>query len=157
MLGIALTLLPAVLAASWAIQHGLVGRFLGCLLAGLGCGAALAVLFALAGERMTYDPAASSTIGNWSGLAGLLVGMMVGWVAGTVIGPAVLLRFLGIRLDAVRLILAILAGTGLSAFLVYLMEVLDSSAPGPVVALSSAATFAVFVHNAIDWLATASP
>lgn len=148
MLGIALAALPLVLAASWAIQHRMLGHFLACLVVGLGCGALFAVLFAFAGERLTYDPAANSMLGNWSGLAGLLVGMLVGWVAGTVTGPAVLLRLRGIRLDGARLIVGILAGIGLSGVLVYLMEALDSAAPGPLAALSSAATFAAFTMAA---------
>lgn len=148
MLGIALAALPLVLAAWWAIQHRIFGRFVACLVVGLGCGALLAVLFALAGERLTYDPAADSMLGNWSGLGGLLVGMMVGWVAGTVTGPAVLLRLRGIRIEGARLIIGLLAGIGLSGVLVYLMEALDSSTPGPLAALSSAATFAALTMAA---------
>ncbi len=148
MLGIALAALPFVLAVSWASQHRMLGRFVACLVVGLGCGALFALLFALAGQRLTYDPAASSTLGNWSGLGGLLVGMVVGWVAGTVTGPALLLRVRGFRLDGARVMVGVLAGFGLSGVLVYMMEALDSSAPGPLVGLSSAATFAAFTMAA---------
>ena len=154
MLGIALAALPFILAVSWASQHRMLGRFVACLVVGLGGGALFALLFALAGQRLTYDPEANGMLGNWSGLGGLLVGMVVGWVAGTVTGPAVLLRVRGIRLDGARLIVGILAGIGLSGVLVYLMEALDSSAPGPIVALSSAATFAAFTMAARERPAT---
>ena len=143
MLGVALVSLPIVLAISWAAQHRFLARYLACLAAGLACGALFAALFAVIGERVTYDPHASDVLGNWSGMVGAVVGLLAGWVAGTVIGPAVLLRLRGIRLDAGRLILAILTGTALSACLVYLLEFTNprGSAMSFVAALSSAATF----------------
>ncbi len=152
MLGIALVSLPTVLAISWAIQHRFLARYLACLAAALAGGAALAALFAVIGERATYDPQASSTIGNWSGLVGAVVGLVAGWIAGTVAGPAVLLRLLRIRLDASRLILAILTGIALSALLVYLLEFFNprGSAMSLLAGLSSAATFAALTRAARD-------
>ena len=145
MLGGALVLLPAILAVSWAIQHGLLARYLACLAVGLAGGAGLAFLFALIGERATYDPGASSPIGNWSGMIGAVVGMGAGWVTGAVAGPAVLLRLRGIRLDAARLILGILTGIAMSACLVYLLELHPRSPLMNLLAgLSSAATFVGF-------------
>jgi hypothetical protein len=151
-LGIALVSLPTFLAISWAIQHRFPARYLACLAAGLACGAALAALFAVIGERATFDPHASSSIANWSGMVGAAVGLVTGWVTGTVTGPAVLLRLLGIRLDAGRLILAILTGVALSALLVYLLEFFNprGSAMSLVAALSSAATFAALTLAARD-------
>jgi hypothetical protein len=151
-LGIALVSLPTVLAISWAIQHRFLGRYLACLAAGLAGGAALAALFAVIGERATYDPHASSTIGNWSGMVGAVVGLVAGWIAGTVTGPAVLLRLLRIRLDGGRLILAILTGIALSALLVYLLEFFNprGSTMSFVAGLSSAATFAALTMAARD-------
>ena len=152
MLGIALVSLPTVLAISWAIQHRFLARYLACLAAGLACGAAFAALFAVIGERATFDPHASSTIGNWSGMVGAAVGLVTGWITGTVTGPAVLLRLLGVRLDAGRLILAILTGIALSALLVYLLEFTNprGSAMGLLAGLSSAATFVALTMAARD-------
>ena len=147
-LGTVLVALPAVLALTWAVQRRLLARYLACLVLGLAGAVGLAALFAVVGERATYDPDASSLLGNWSGLVGALVGLVVGWVAGAVAGPAVLLRLRGVRLGGGRLILAILAGIAVSAILVYELEMFRAGTH-PLVytmrllaGLSSAATFA---------------
>lgn len=146
-LGIALTALPAVLALAWAVQGRFLGRYFTCLVAGLAGGLGLAALFAVLGERLTYDPHASGLLGNWSGLPGALIGLAVGWVTGTVAGPAVLLRLRGVRLDGARLIVAICAGLAMTVLLTYLVHVFRAGAhplvqPTRLLAgLSSAATF----------------
>lgn len=152
MLGIALVSLPTLLAISWAVQHRVLARYLACLAAATATGAALAALFAVIGERATYDPHASSTLGNWSGLVGAVIGLAAGWVAGAVTGPAVVLRLRGIRLDGARLILAILTGIALSALLVYLLEFFNPRGPAMslLAGLSSAATFAALTMAARD-------
>lgn len=153
-LGTLLVALPTAVALAWAVQRRFLARYLACLALGLAGGLGLAALFALIGERATYDPGASGMLGNWSGLVGALFGLVVGWVTGAVAGPAVLLRLRGVRLAAGRLVLAILAGIAVSAMLVYALEMFRAGThplvyPMRLLAgLSSAATFAALTAAA---------
>jgi hypothetical protein len=147
LLGTALTALPALLALSWAHQRRVFARYLVCLAAGLVGAAGMAALFAMLGARLTHDPAASSELGNWSGLVGAALGLVLGWIAGAVAAPAAVLRVLGTALDATRLLVAVVIGAAISGVLVYAMLALHVG-DGPEVwpmrglaALSSVATF----------------
>jgi len=80
-----------------------------------------------------------------------VIGMGAGWITGTVTGPALLLRLLGVRLAAGRVILAILAGALVSGLLVYTLEAFRAGthplaySMRVLAGLSSASTFVGFV------------
>jgi hypothetical protein len=146
--GTALTALPALLALSWAHQRRVFARYLLCLGAGLVGAAGMAALFAMVGARLTYDPAASSELGNWSGILGAALGLLLGWVAGAVAAPAVLLRVLGTGLDATRLLVGVVVGAVISGVLVYAMLALhvgDGPQVWPMRALAALSSVATFV------------
>jgi len=150
-LGILVAAMPFLLAVCWAVQQRMAGRFAGCLVASLLAAAALGALFGYVGSRLTYDPHDVGPIGNWSGVVGLVIGFGAGWIAGAIAAPVVLLRLFGARVDAARLLVAVVSGSVVTAILFYVVEVERLGGGVPVVPMrilelvSSSATFSALV------------